>query len=107
MEGAQGAFARELGNSSNNLRFGQADAQRGEWTAAVARQQNDLDAQYGSYLDQRDFNANRMGLLNNTLGTITGGTSSNSASGANPNYRSAGQNAAGYAALIASMYGGS
>lgn len=46
---------------------------------------------------------NRLGALTNALGSIQGGTSQQT--GANPNYRSAGQNAAGYAALIASLWG--
>lgn len=95
-----------MGNSSNNLRFNQAQQQAGAWTDAVGRQQNELDANYGMYLDQRDFAANRSGLLNNALASIQGGTSSQSNTGANPNYRSAGQNAAGYAAILASMFGG-
>lgn len=53
----------------------------------------------------RDWDANRLGLLTNALGSIRGGTSSNTTSGDNPNYKSAGENAAGYAALIASLYG--
>lgn len=95
-----------MGNSSNNLRFSQADAQRDAWTGAVGREQQDLDANYGMYLDQRDFAANRSGLLNNALASIKGGTSSQSNTGANPNYRSAGENAASYGALIASLWGG-
>jgi len=96
-----------LGNSSNNLRFGQADAQRDEWTNAIGREQSDLDKQYGMYVDERDFAANRSGLLNNALASIRGGTASQSNTGANPNYKSAGENAAGYAAILASLWGGS
>lgn len=59
MEGAQGAFARELGNASNNLRFEQANNQRGEWTSALGRLQAENDANYGMHLDERDFAANR------------------------------------------------
>jgi len=43
-------------------------------------------------------------VLGNILGTVQGGSSS--MTGANSNYRSAGQNAATAAALIAAMYGG-
>lgn len=77
---------------------------RGEWSQAVAREQGLYDKWYDQYLDQRDFGANRLGLLTNALGSIQGGTSSST--GANPNYRSGTQNALTAAAIMASMYGG-
>lgn len=92
-----------MGNSANNIRFGQAEAQRDEWSQAQARLQGLYDKNYDQYVDQRDFGANRFGLLTNALGAIQGGTSQST--GANPNYRSAGQNAMTAAALFASMYG--
>lgn len=104
LQGAQQGLARELSNSANTIRFQQADNQRGEWTRALGRLQGAYDADYDMYRDQRDFAANRFGLLTNALSTIQGG--SQSQTGPNPNYRSAGQNAATAAALIASMYGG-
>jgi len=55
----------------------------------------------------RDWGANRLGLLTNALGAIRGGSSSNTTTGDNPNYTSAGQNAAGYAAILASLWGNS
>lgn len=55
----------------------------------------------------RDWDANRLGLLTNALGAIRGGSSSNTTTGDNPNYTSAGQNAAGYAAILASLWGNS
>lgn len=66
--------------------------------------QSQLDADYNTYVEGRDWSANRLGLLGNILGTIQGGTSSQT--GANPNYRSAGQNAATAATIIAALYGG-
>ncbi len=76
---------------------------RGEYNNMLGRNQAGLDANYQQYLDQRDYGANRIGLMTNALGAIKGGTSSQT--GANPNYVSAGQNAASYAAILASMYG--
>lgn len=99
-------LARELGNASTGIRYADANARRGEYNNMLGRQQNLLDANYGQYLDQRDFRANRIGLLNNTLASLRGGTTTQSNTGPNPNYRSAGQNAAGYAALLASLWGG-
>ncbi len=66
--------------------------------------QAQLDSAYNQYLDKRDWSANQLGVLGNILGTVQGGSSS--MTGANSNYRSAGQNAATAAALIAAMYGG-
>lgn len=65
--------------------------------------QSAFDTDYGDFVEERDWDANRLGVLSNALGSIQGGTSSQT--GANPNYKSAGQNAAGYAALLASMWG--
>lgn len=73
----------------------------------IGQQQQNLaqgayDTAYGNFQEWRDWDTNRLGVLANALGTIQGGTSTQT--GANPNYRSAGQNAAGYAALLASMW---
>lgn len=61
-----------------------------------------LDANYGQFAESRDWQANRLGLLGNMLGTIQGGTSS--VTSPNPNYRSAGQNALTAAAIAASFF---
>jgi hypothetical protein len=61
------------------------------------------DQGYDDFLERRDWNKNQMGVLTNALGTINGGTQSQTS--ANPNYRSSGQNVAGYAALLASLWG--
>lgn len=74
----------------------------------IGQQQQNLaqgayDTAYGDFQEWRDWDANRLGVLSNALGAIQGGTATQT--GPNPNYRSAGQNAAGYAALLASMWG--
>ena len=105
LQGAQDAFAHQLGEASTNIRATQADALRDAWTQMMGRNQAADDAAYQQYLDQRDFQANRLGLMSNALASIKGGTSNSAATGANPNYRSAAQNTATYAAAIASMFG--
>lgn len=74
----------------------------------IGQQQQNLyqgvyDQGYDDFRDWRDYDANQLGVLANALGAVQGGTASQT--GANPNYRSAGQNAAGYAALLASLWG--
>ena len=103
MQGSQAAFARELANSSNDIRSRNADAQRGEYNNMLGRNQAGLDARYQQYQDQQNYGARRIGLMNDALGSIKGGTSSQT--GANPNYTSGAQNAATYATILASMYG--
>lgn len=68
-------------------------------------QQQAIDDDRAEFEQYRNWDANRAGLLTNALGAIRGGTSSNSSTGDNPNYKSAGENAAGYAAILASLYG--
>lgn len=65
--------------------------------------QSAMDTAYDDFREWRDWDANRLGVLTNALGSIQGGTTSST--GANPNYRSAGQNAAAAAAILASMWG--
>jgi hypothetical protein len=103
-QGSQYAFARELGNASNDIRYQNADAQRQEYNNMQGRNQAGLDAQYGQYQDQQNYGANRIGTMTNALRAITGGSGTQSQTGANPNYTSAGQNVAGYAALLGGMY---
>lgn len=65
-----------------------------------------LDSDYENYMDWRNYPQQQLGVLANAISSLQGGgTSSSSSTGANPNYRSAGQNAAGYAALLASLWG--
>lgn len=80
-------------NGANQL------AQSGQMQQLLGQQ--GLDANYENYLDARDWDANRLGVLANALGTVQGGSQSSTA--ANPNYRSAGQNALSAAAMIGGM----
>lgn len=78
--------------------------------STIGAQQQDLyqrliDDDRDQFLEARDWDRNNLGLLANALGTIRGGSSSSSQTGANPNYRSAGENAASYAAILASLWG--
>jgi hypothetical protein len=79
---------------------------RGEWTNANNRLQQLYDSYKGDYDTAQNWDAQRFGLLTNALNTIQGGSQTNTATGANPNYRSAGQNIGTAAAIIGSMYGG-
>jgi hypothetical protein len=105
LQGSQDAFAHQLAEGSTGIRGNQADAQRDAWTSMMGRNQAADDAAYQQYLDRRDFQANRLGLMSNALASIKGGTSSGSQTGPNPNYTSAGQNATAWASILASMYG--
>jgi hypothetical protein len=105
LQGSQDAYAHQLAEASTGIRGQQADAQRDAWTQMMGRNQAADDAGYQQYVDQRDFQANRLGLMSNALASIKGGTSNGSQTGANPNYRSASQNTATYAAILASMFG--
>lgn len=89
---------QQMGQSDSNQLLRNGSLQQALQQQAI----NDDRDQFNEY---RDWDANRLGLLNNALGSIKGGTSSNSATGDNPNYKSGAENAAGYAALIASMWG--
>lgn len=66
-----------------------------------ATNQAGLDTAYNNYLDERGWNANQLGVLTNALGAIQGGTSTQT--GANPNYRSAGQNILSGAATLGGL----
>lgn len=104
LEGSQAALARELAGNATNVRYANQDNLMRDWYAQLARQQQLNDANYDQYIDARDWQGRQLGILTNALGSIQGGTTSQT--GANPNYRSAGQNAATYATLFASLYGG-
>lgn len=74
----------------------------------IGQQQQSLyqglyDQGYEDFRDWRDYDTNQLGILANALGSVQGGSASQT--GANPNYKSAGENALGYAALIASLWG--
>lgn len=100
MAGAQGQFAHQLAEASTGIRAQNADAQREEWNRMLGRDQMYLDRNYEGYLDKRNYGKDRIGVMSDALRAITGGSST----GANPNYTSASQNAATWAAIIASMY---
>lgn len=65
--------------------------------------QNALDIGYGDFVEQRDWDKNNMSLLQNGISALTGGNQVQTSNGANPNYQSAAQNAAGYAATAAAL----
>lgn len=69
---------------------------------AQLNEQQGLDAQYNEWLRGQGWDQDRLSSLAQLLSAVQGG----STTGPNPNYRSAGQNAATWGALIASMYGG-
>ena len=107
----QSAWAQNQGNSLqalgmvpqlNDARYDDARALLNIGQLQQNLGQSVYDTAYDDFREYRDWDANRLGVLTNALGAIQGGTSSQT--GANPNYRSAGQNAAGYAALLASMW---
>jgi hypothetical protein len=104
LQGAQDAYAHQLAEASTGIRAQQADAQRDAWNQLMARQQAALDANYGQYLDQRNFKQSQIDTMTRALGSIMGSSGSSSSTGPNPNYTSAGQNAATWATIIASMY---
>lgn len=87
----------------NDARYDDARALMSIGAQQQGLAQNAYDVGYDNFTEWRDWDANRLGALTNALGAIQGGTSAQT--GANPNYRSAGQNAAGYAALLASLWG--
>lgn len=101
LEGSQRALAQQLGQAATGIRGQQADILREEYGKAQSREQQLYDAQYNEFLRQQGYGAEQLNPLLQALSTIQGGT----VTGANPNYRSAGQNAATAAALFASMYG--
>lgn len=69
--------------------------------------QQAIDDDRAQFNEWRDWDKNNNAILTNALNSIRGGSSSNTTTGDNPNYTSAGQNAAGYAAILASLWGNS
>jgi hypothetical protein len=105
LQGAEDAYAHQLAEASTGIRAQNADAQRDAWNQQLARQQAGLDANYGQYLDQRNYKQSQIDTMTRALGSIMGSSGSSSSTGPNPNYTSAGQNAATWAGILASMYG--
>lgn len=102
LQGAQGALAQELGQAATGIRGQQADVLRDEYTKMLGRDQMGYDRSYDEFLRGQNWQTQQLSPLLQALSAIQGGT----VTGPNPNYRSAGQNAATAAALFASMYGG-
>lgn len=102
LQGAQGALAQELGRAATGIRGQQADTLRDEYTKALGREQMGYDRSYDEFLRGQGWQTQQLSPLLQALSAIQGGT----VTGANPNYRSAGQNAATAAAIFGSMYGG-
>jgi len=50
-----------------------------------------LAAQYGQFLDQRDWDTQRLGIYGNALGQVAPNYQNSTSTGANPNYQSRGQ----------------
>ena len=67
--------------------------------------QRAIDDDRAQFVEARDWDKGNLDLLSDALGSIKGGTSTNSQTAPNPNYRSAGENAASYAAILASLWG--
>lgn len=105
MQDSQDAFAHQLAEASTGIRAQNADAQRDAWNQMTARQQLGLDDQYQMWQDMQNDPYRKFGLLNDALRSIMGGSSTSSATGPNPNYTSGAQNAASYAAILASLFG--
>ncbi|MFD0738228.1 hypothetical protein ACFQZQ_02850 [Lysobacter koreensis] len=112
LERGQSAWAQNQGNSLsamgqipglNGAKYDDARALMNIGSQEQNLFQSALDQDYDDFTDWRDHDNKQLGVLANALGTVQGG--SGSSTGANPNYKSAGQNAAGYAALLASMWG--
>lgn len=104
LQGSQDALGRQLAQASTGIRGQQADILRDEYSKAQGREQQLYDANYNEFLRQQGYGQQALNPLLQALSTIQGGTVSGTA--ANPNYRSAGQNAATAAAIFASLYGG-
>lgn len=102
LQGAQGALAQELGQAATGIRGQQADILRDEYSKALGRQQMGYDRSYDEFLRGQGWQTQQLSPLLQALSTIQGGT----VTGPNPNYRSAGQNAATAAAIFGSLYGG-
>ena len=67
-----------------------------------------LNNDYGDFMGQQNWDRSQLDVLGNALNSVNGAyqTGTTSSTGANPNYQSTGQQAAGWAALVASLWGG-
>ena len=94
--------------SFNAGTYGEVDRLNQSGGEQQALWQQLLNNDYGDFMGQQNWDQSQLDVLGNALNTIggtyqTGGTSQ---TGANPNYQSTGQQAAGWAALIGSLWGG-
>jgi hypothetical protein len=87
----------------NSAKYDDARALMGIGAQQQGLAQQVYDTGYDDFQNYQNWDADRLGVLTGALGAIQGGSASQT--GANPNYRSAGQNAATYAAILASMWG--
>jgi hypothetical protein len=88
----------------SDARFTDAQALLGIGGLQQNQQNQENAAQYAEFLRGQGWDAQQLGLLGNALGTVGGAYNSNTSP--NPNYQSTGQQAAGWAQIIASLYGG-
>lgn len=84
------------------MNFADADALARQGALQQGLQQQAINDDRADWDKVQSQYGNNLSLLAQAIGSINGGSSSST--GANPNYKSAGENAAGYAALIASLY---
>lgn len=70
-----------------------------------ALQQQAINDDRDQFNEWRDWDANRLGLLTNALGAVKGGSGSETKTGDNPKYKSAAENGAAYAQILASLWG--
>lgn len=63
-----------------------------------------LAAQYGQFIDARDWDARQLGLYGNALGQVAPSYSNSTQTGPNPNRQSAGQTALGVGMMAASLF---
>lgn len=105
----QSAWAQDMSNRQGALgmipslaqsRFSGAQALGAMGAQQQGLLQSALDADYGDFREWRDWDANNLGLLTGALSALNGGGQSESRTGANPNYRSAGTNAASTATTL-------
>lgn len=112
LQRAGGAYEAERGRQYGAIGMApgldQAGYMGANWLMGAGAQQQglnqaQLDNFNNDFYESRDWGASRLGLLGNALASIQGGTTSQT--GANPNYRSGWQNAAGIGLALYGMGG--
>ncbi len=86
--------------------MGQSDANQllRNGSLQQALQQQAINDDRDQFNEWRGWDSKQLGLLSSALGSIKGNASTESVTGDNPNYKSAGENTAAYAQIIASMF---